>query len=179
MRSVLRGPDSDFPEDLYRPEAQLRLGQALHEEGVSVCIDTSDGLWSSLALLSDLNPGCSFSLNWQEDLLHRRAKTYFEALRYPLLSLWVFEHGDYQLLFGAPTEVWARLEARNLPVRQLGRVLAGAEHSRLQVAQATFTVDLSCGRRVLNPGLREDGSEVPWQERAQELFSILRAANLP
>ena len=178
MRMLLGAPESDFPESEFRPRAELKLGQALLRAGVSVCIDTSDGLLSSLAILSEMNGQIGFALDWDENLLDVRARDYFQQLSFPLFSLWAFEHGDYQLLFAVPPEKWGELKELGLPIVRLGRTLDFEQDSLVRVDGRSQKLELTRARGLLNPESEQERN-APWIRRAERLFEFLREARLP
>jgi thiamine-monophosphate kinase len=91
------------PEFDYQPSAKLNWRNILHKYSSS-CIDTSDGIISSLDQLMRINNvGFKFRTDWDETIDHS-SKQLFSKNN---LSLWLLlagEHGEFELLFSIPTE---------------------------------------------------------------------------
>ena len=70
----------------------------------SSCIDTSDGVLSSLDQLMRLNNvGFKFRNDWNETL-DQSSKQLFSKYNLPLWLLLAGEHGEFELLFSIPAE---------------------------------------------------------------------------
>ncbi|MCK7517213.1 MAG: hypothetical protein MZV64_05570 [Ignavibacteriales bacterium] len=70
----------------------------------SCCIDTSDGVLSSLDQLMRLNNvGFKFRNDWSESL-DQSSKLLFSKHNLPLWLLLAGEHGEFELLFSIPAE---------------------------------------------------------------------------
>jgi thiamine-monophosphate kinase len=175
IRLLEEAAPDHFPEGLFRPAPALAAGQRLLEAGVRTCIDTSDGLLSSLALLSALNENRGFALEWSESALSAPAAAFCRDLNLPLFLLWAHEHGDYQLLFAASESLCDTLEAGGKIVfDRIGRVLAPGAPSVLYCEEGR-AVPLSLGfaREILNR------KEASWKEREAALVQACREKGLP
>ncbi len=99
MDSRLRGNDNLR----FFPEAKLEWRNILFKYATS-CIDTSDGVLSSLDQLMRLsNVGFKFSNDWSETL-EEKSKQFFHNYNLPLWLLLAGEHGEFELLFSIPAE---------------------------------------------------------------------------
>ena len=99
MDSRLRGNDNLR----FFPEAKLEWKNILHKYSSS-CIDTSDGVLSSLDQIMRLNNvGFKFRNDWGESL-DQSSKLLFSKHNLPLWLLLAGEHGEFELLFSIPAE---------------------------------------------------------------------------
>lgn len=87
----------------YFPSAKLEWKNILLKYATS-CIDTSDGLISSLDQLMRLN-SIGFRITGDlKNILDDASKDLFHKLNIPLWLLLAGEHGEFELLFSIPTE---------------------------------------------------------------------------
>ncbi len=87
----------------YKPLARIKESQQLLEFA-SVCMDTSDGLFSTLDQLMRLNNlGFELSRNW-EAALDDKAKVVLTKLNLPPWLLLAGQHGEFQLIFTIPKQ---------------------------------------------------------------------------
>jgi len=87
----------------YFPSAKLEWRSILHKYSSS-CIDTSDGVLSSLDQLMRLNNvGFKVRNDWGESL-DQSSKLLFGNYNLPLWLLLAGEHGEFELLFSIPKE---------------------------------------------------------------------------
>jgi len=87
----------------FHPSAKLEWRNILSKYSSS-CIDTSDGVLSSLDQLMRLNNvGFKFRNDWSESL-DQSSKLLFSNYNLPLWLLFAGEHGEFELLFSIPTE---------------------------------------------------------------------------
>ena len=118
MDSRLRGNDNleNMESKLeFYPEAKLEWRNILHKYSSS-CIDTSDGVLSSLDQLMRLNNlGFKFRNDWNE-ALDQSSRQLFNNYNLPSWLLLAGEHGEFELLFSIPTEKEAEflIEANQL-----------------------------------------------------------------
>lgn len=85
----------------YKPSARLIEGKLLREYA-STCMDTSDGLISTIDQLMRLNNlGFKLNDNW-ESSLDANSKILFEKYNLPLWLLLAGQHGEFELLFTIP-----------------------------------------------------------------------------
>lgn len=87
----------------FYPEAKLEWRNILNKYSSS-CIDTSDGVLSSLDQLMRLNTvGFKFKNDWAESV-NDKSKQLFNNYNLPLWLLLAGEHGEFELLFTIPEE---------------------------------------------------------------------------
>jgi thiamine-monophosphate kinase len=87
----------------FRPSTKLEWRNILYKYSTS-CIDTSDGVLSSLDQLMRLNSvGFNFRSDWIETL-DELSKQLFNNYDLPLWLLLAGEHGEFELLFSIPAE---------------------------------------------------------------------------
>jgi thiamine-monophosphate kinase len=100
----LRGNDNVSRREIgFYPEAKLEWTIILNKYSSS-CIDTSDGVLSSLDQLMRLNSiGFRFRDDWDETL-DPTSKHLFAKYNLPLWLLIAGEHGEFELLFSIPKE---------------------------------------------------------------------------
>ena len=85
----------------YKPMARLQEGKLIRKYA-SACMDTSDGVISTLDQLMRLNNfGFSFNDNWSTSL-ETNSKILFEKYNLPLWLLLAGQHGEFELLFTIP-----------------------------------------------------------------------------
>ena len=82
----------------YKPIAKIKEGQQL-TEFATACMDTSDGLFSTLDQLMRLNSlGFELNFNW-ESALDDEAKLLFNKYKFPLWFLLAGQHGEFEIIF--------------------------------------------------------------------------------
>ncbi len=87
----------------FHPTAKLEWRNILLKYSTS-CIDTSDGVLSSLDQIMRLNNvGFKFRKDWSETL-EEKSKQLFHNYNLPLWLLLAGEHGEFELLFSIPSE---------------------------------------------------------------------------
>jgi len=85
----------------YKPMARLREGKLIRKY-TNACMDTSDGVISTLDQLMRLNNfGFTFVDNWSTSL-ETNSKILFEKYNLPLWLLLAGQHGEFELLFTIP-----------------------------------------------------------------------------
>lgn len=130
-------------EKWYRPtidpSAKLKLAQ--HS---SAMIDTSDGILSAVTTLCALN-NVGAKLHWNPEVLEEEAIAFCVKHQIPLWSLWVAEHGDYQLLSVIPRE-----KVHQLPTNQCHVIGEIAERKifELHFGERNQSIDPSWGQLV-------------------------------
>jgi len=91
---VLSGQkNEEFPEFLFKPAVFPLKNTNL----IRAAIDVSDGLASSLCILSEIN-NISFDIEISRELFNPASKKYCQSHNLPISSLFFAEHGDYQPL---------------------------------------------------------------------------------
>jgi len=87
----------------FQPSAKFEWISILHKYSTS-CIDTSDGVISSLDQLMRLNNvGFKFGNDWNETIVES-SKQLFNDYNLPLWILFAGEHGEFELLFSISHE---------------------------------------------------------------------------
>ncbi len=144
----------------YRPQARLREGDSIR--GIATaCMDTSDGVLTTLDQLMRLN-GVGFELNagW-EDVLSRCALAEFRAHGFPAWFALAGHHGEFELLFTVPESRLDRLvessEESGWRPRELGRATVSKEvtlplYGRVAALDTGFLRNLSF-QCASNPGV--------------------------
>lgn len=134
-------PDDAFPESGYRPRARLAAGRVLRGR-VHACMDTSDGLFTTLDQLMRLNGrGFLVECDW-ERLVSADALALCRRAGVPPWTMPAGPHGEFELVFAAPeSEAGALADA--LRVSGLTPVRVGLVQER-----EALTLALPDGRRV-------------------------------
>ena len=98
---LTKSSDSCFPEKLYRPTARLKEGEVLRRHA-SCCMDTSDGLLTTLDQLMRIN-GSGFEVNCDWDvILAPPVLKLCEATKTPHWLMTAGPHGEFELVFTIP-----------------------------------------------------------------------------
>ena len=101
--SHLRGNDNLSSTKLNFIPRQNWSGEIFLNKYSSSCIDTSDGVLSSLDQLMRLNNvGFKFRNDWNETL-DQSSKQFFNNYNLPLWLLLAGEHGEFELFFSIPS----------------------------------------------------------------------------
>lgn len=154
--SVLGKGLHDHIPDGYRPEARIREGRLLPGLASS-CMDTSDGFFSTLDQLADLNSvGFSLTAGW-ENHLDRDSRGLLESRGLPPWLLMAGCHGEFELVFTVPPAMRNPLliKASSIgwkPV-EIGRI-TGRPGVRLPVDGIVHDVDVSA---IRNLSFRREG----------------------
>jgi thiamine-monophosphate kinase len=91
-------PDDAFPESLYRPTAELKMGHLLRGFATS-CMDTSDGVLATLDQLMRIN-GVGFTVDCDCDrLLDTEVLEFCRRTGTPHWMMAAGPHGEFRLLF--------------------------------------------------------------------------------
>ncbi len=129
-------PDTRF----YRPIARIREGISMRPFA-SICMDTSDGLFSALDQLGRLN-GCGFHLDSAVDsLIAPQALRAASATRLAPWMLLAAPHGEFELVFTVRQD---RIDALHRAAREAGwtpvRLGRATDQPGIRIADwATFT----------------------------------------
>ena len=87
----------------YKPRAKFEWRQLLLKYATS-CIDTSDGVISSLDQLMRLNKlGFRFRQDWGK-IIETKSKKLFESFKLPLWTLLAGEHGEFELIYSVSSK---------------------------------------------------------------------------
>ncbi len=118
-------PDDYFPERLYRPIANLKQGQVLREYA-SCCMDTSDGLLTTLDQLTRIN-GVGFEIHcdWIK-ILAPEVLEFCEHTQSPHWLMAAGPHGEFKLVFTVPENsvdsLLAVADSKGLNLIRIGKV---------------------------------------------------------
>jgi thiamine-monophosphate kinase len=86
----------------YQPKARIKEGMLLREYA-SACMDTSDGVISTIDQLSRIN-NTGFAFNEYENLLDPEAIKVSEYYNFPFWLFLAGQHGEFELIFSIPRE---------------------------------------------------------------------------
>lgn len=144
----LRGlPAIEFEESYFRPIAPHAEMRALRSSCVAA-IDTSDGIATSLAIVSKLN-NVGFDLEWKPETLHPEAAEFCRKHGFPPEMLWMGDHGDFQPLVFARGRHADALAKKNEFIR-IGRATPARAGLTLRKDGGTRAVPVdritTCGR---------------------------------
>jgi thiamine-monophosphate kinase len=171
MRFLLGYAESDYPESMFRPVAQLSEGQLLRPFA-SACMDTSDGIIASLHTLQVLN-SVDFDLFWNRDSLASSATQFLETYEIPQWLLWAGQHGDYQLLVTIPPDHIERAKISIPRLYPIGRAVEKGK-SRLRLPNEQWMeIDLSQMRHLA----RADQPQI--QKGLADLIRVCKELGLP
>ena len=96
-------PDDAFPEESYRPAAELAAGKFLRGYA-SACMDTSDGVFATLDQLMRLNAvGFVVDCDWWR-MLAPEVVAFCAATETPHWLMAAGPHGEFRLLYTVPAE---------------------------------------------------------------------------
>jgi thiamin-phosphate kinase len=129
LRSVFEWPEIFFPESNFRPKPRLDRIATMRSK-LRCAIDNSDGLASSLCILSELN-GVSFDIAWSKTFFNRSSKTFCQKAHLPESSLFFAEHGDYDFLVGIAPENYSEFKRRWPKCQPIAAVTPGKKPSRI------------------------------------------------
>lgn len=148
IRFLQGQPETSFPESLYRPVARIEAGIALRPFA-SACMDTSDGILSTLHTLRSLN-GIEFEFFWNQESLSPIATEYLDSLKLPHFLLWANEHGDYQLIAAIPDQHIALAEKCVPDLYRIGRVTTGNKSLLKTSDSREISIDLEFIKSLIN-----------------------------
>ncbi len=146
-------PDELFPEERYRPEARIAAGLLLRGRA-SACMDTSDGVLTTLDQLMRLNGrGFEIDCDWTrvlaDDVVELAART-----ETPHWMMAAGPHGEFELIFGVhaaqASGLLADLEAEGVEPIRLGTV---QERPALELVASTgrrTEIDMAPLRNLLD-----------------------------
>jgi len=145
-------PDNFFPEKLYRPTARIKEGQSLRNYA-SCCMDTSDGLLTTLDQLMRLNGlGFVIDCNW-ERILAPEVMELCNNTKTPPWSMIAGPHGEFELLFTIPAkvvdEVLAQSQFEGTNLIRLGRVQQTQAISLVLPSGRSVNIDMAPLRNLL------------------------------
>ena len=143
----------------YRPLARLKES-ILIKEYATTCIDTSDGLFPALSVLSAINDVGFELASDTRDFLQSDAQNIADSAGIPSWMLLAGPHGEYELLFTIPSERRTEFEKRyrleNDELVYLGKVtLNRTLHFTSESMQVT------CDPPLISNLFHEANSDVP------------------
>jgi thiamine-monophosphate kinase len=143
-------PDKYFPEQLYRPVAQIKEGLILRKYA-SCCMDTSDGLLATLDQLMRIN-GVGFEINcdWNIILAPEVIK-FCEQTKTPSWLMIAGPHGEFKLLFTVLADKEKELLAtnKNLHFIKIGTVKQTPDISLILPNKKNVNIDVTPLRNML------------------------------
>lgn len=139
-RFLAGAPASVFPEKKFRPTPSWEKVADVRGS-LSAAVDTSDGLATGLAILSELND-VSFRLKWRPESLDPAAARACRRMNLPLPFLWMSDLGDLQVLATARPSQGATLRRRR-DLLEIGLVVSRARPSTLEMNGKTFELPLN------------------------------------
>ncbi len=121
--------DEEALEAILHPEPRIREGVILAEhEGVTACMDISDGLAVSLGQMAEAG-GLAYEIVYENLPADSRLSEFDDALQKESL---LFQGGDFELLFTCQPRLWEDLVedfGRNkVPVTPIGQVRVSGEN---------------------------------------------------
>lgn len=141
-----------FPEANYRPEARLKEGQLIRDYA-SCCMDTSDGLFTTLDQLMRLNGlGFMVNCNW-ETLVTPGVLALCDKTKTPPWAMLAGPHGEFELVFTVPPDRMVafneRVEKGDLHPVRIGEVQKHFGLTLLQPSSKRVDIDMSVLRNLL------------------------------
>ena len=169
----MTGKDEDGLLEFY-PSAKLEWRNVLNNYSSS-CIDTSDGVLSSLDQLMRLNNvGFKFRKDWNETL-DASSKQLFNDYKLPLWLLLAGEHGEFELLFSISQENECEFlfEADQLNLNPV--YLANAE-SELNITLSLYDKEqILDTEKIRNLAFEKDFSPAKYLQKLLEIDSLLKS----
>ena len=174
--SRLRGNDTFSSREIeFYPEAKLDWRHILNKFSTS-CIDTSDGVLSSLDQLMRLNSiGFRFRDDWNETL-DPTSKHLFTKDNLPLWLLLAGVHGEFELLFSIPVENETEFinEAERL---NLNPVYLADANSEQNIAMSLYHKEqILDSAKIRNLAFDKDFSPPTYLQRLLEIDTMLKKA---
>lgn len=123
FRYLQRLPTIAFDESSYDPKLYFKEAQIINPLA-SAIIDTSDGLVTALNHLSLINQ-VGFNLQWNDELISKKALAFCHKNHIPPFLLWIGEHGDYQLLFTISKKNFSKIKHKIRELHIIGEVSKG------------------------------------------------------
>ncbi len=145
-------PAELFPEAIYRPKARLKQGQIIRDYA-SCCMDTSDGLLTTLDQLMRLNgSGFLVDCNW-EKLVTPEVFTLCTKTQTPPWTMLAGPHGEFELVFTVPPDRMIafneRAEKEDLNPLRIGEVQQRSQLTLLLPSSKRAEIDMSVLRNLL------------------------------
>ncbi len=145
-------PSALFPEANYRPEARLEQGKIIRDYA-SCCMDTSDGLFTTLDQLMRLNGvGFMVNCNW-ETLVTPEVLALCDKTKTPPWAMLAGPHGEFELVFTVSPERMVafnkRAEKGDLNPVRIGEVQKHSGLTLLLPSSKRVDIDMSVLRNLL------------------------------
>ena len=145
-------PDALFSESLYRPRARIREAQTIRNYA-TCCMDTSDGLLTTLDQLMRLNGfGCAIDCDWST-ILAPEVLEFCNRTGTPHWFMTAGPHGEFELVFTVPKErvkpFRAEVQVEGINALQLGRVQESPDISLILPSERVVGVDVAPLRNLL------------------------------
>lgn len=158
----------------YQPSAKLNWRNILHKYASS-CIDTSDGIISSLDQLMRINNvGFKFRTDWEETI-DQSSKQLFINNNLPLWLLLAGEHGEFELCFSIPTEnkIPFLKEANQLNIKPICLAKA-TEDQRIIIKLNNYEQSLDT-EKIRNLAFEKDFSPSQYIQKLLEIDTSLKS----
>lgn len=140
----------------YRPTARFDARPVIRDVA-SACIDSSDGLFASLDILSRLND-CGILYRQRPECYHSDARALASRFQIPLWLFAAAEHGEFELVFSVPgdrvQECLNRCRDLQLNVFEIGKAVEGSGFHVL-TENRKAQIDIAFVRQ-LSSSIRED-----------------------
>jgi thiamine-monophosphate kinase len=145
-------PGDYFPEEIYRPVAHIKEGQILRPQ-VKCCMDTSDGLLTTLDQLMRLNKlGFVINCEW-ESILAPEVLELCNKTRTPPWLMIAGPHGEFKLLFtissGIGDKILTRPDFQGINLIRLGKVQEKPVVSMVLPSGKRVDIDMAPIRNLL------------------------------
>lgn len=145
-------PSECFPEKLYRPVAHIKEGQIIRKYA-SCCMDTSDGLLTTIDQLMRLN-GLGFVIDCDWDrILSPEVLELCNKTQTPPWLMIAGPHGEFRLLFTISTngvdEILTQPQLKGTNLIRLGRVQQTPAVSLVLPSDQTVNIDMAPIRNLL------------------------------
>lgn len=143
----------------YRPIARLKESKTIREFATS-CIDTSDGLFPALSVLSEINnAGFEFTSALQT-FLHTDASEVSRLSGIPAWMLLAGPHGEYELLFTVPADKRKEFE-KKYQIENAAPVCLGKVTLNRKLHFTSESLEVTCDPAVVANLFHESNGNVP------------------
>ena len=131
----------DFINIQYKPVALLNKGRLISKHATA-CMDTSDGLFPSLSILSEINQIGFHLITPLEDILHSAVLPIKHRSGLPAWMFMAGPHGEYELLFTVPAALQKEFEQSDEAIAMQPLLLGKAiSEDRLCFSSESLEVD--------------------------------------
>ncbi len=143
-------PKDLFPETYYRPRARIKEGKIIRQHA-SCCMDTSDGLLTTLDQLMRLN-GLGFFVNcdWEKILIPQVYDLCKKTGTPPWFML-AGPHGEFELVFTCDPESIEKIKSacKNVEILNIGKVQKAPTLSLALPSGSSINIDMAPVRNLL------------------------------